>query len=93
MSIRITHVRFAGTTRDHQHIAAVRWVNREDSTKTEDNIVSTIVAWIDKGGKAYSGTGSSEVAVGVVREAGQTPYLRTYADKQWNNNLLSLPTF
>lgn len=28
--------------------------------------------------------------VGVVREAGKAPYLRTYADGNWNNNLLSL---
>ena len=28
--------------------------------------------------------------VGVVRETGKAPYLRTYADGQWNNNLLSL---
>jgi hypothetical protein len=28
--------------------------------------------------------------VGVVREAGKAPYLRTYADGYWNNNLLSL---
>jgi hypothetical protein len=28
--------------------------------------------------------------VGVVREAGNAPYLRTYADGNWNNNLLSL---
>lgn len=28
--------------------------------------------------------------IGVVREAGKAPYLRTYADGQWNNNLLSL---
>lgn len=28
--------------------------------------------------------------IGVVREAGKLPYLRTYADGQWNNNLLSL---
>jgi hypothetical protein len=28
--------------------------------------------------------------VGVVREAGKAPYLRTYADGVWNNNLLSL---
>ncbi len=29
--------------------------------------------------------------VGVVREAGKNPYLRTHADGDWNNNLLSLP--
>jgi hypothetical protein len=28
--------------------------------------------------------------IGVVREAGKAPYLRTYADGIWNNNLLSL---
>lgn len=28
--------------------------------------------------------------LGVVREAGKKPYLRTFADGKWNNNLLSL---
>jgi Protein of unknown function (DUF3892) len=28
--------------------------------------------------------------IGVVREQGKAPYLRTYADGNWNNNLLSL---
>jgi len=28
--------------------------------------------------------------VGVVREANSRPYIRTYADGKWNNNLLSL---
>ena len=28
--------------------------------------------------------------VGVVREAAKAPYLRTYADGQWANNLLEL---
>jgi len=28
--------------------------------------------------------------IGVVREPGKAPYIRTYADGQWNNNLLSL---
>lgn len=28
--------------------------------------------------------------IGVVRETGKLPYLRTYADGKWNNNLLSL---
>jgi len=27
--------------------------------------------------------------VGVVREVGKHPYLRTYADGEWNNNLLA----
>jgi hypothetical protein len=28
--------------------------------------------------------------VGVVRKAGRAPFVRTYADGDWNNNLLSL---
>lgn len=28
--------------------------------------------------------------IGVVREAGKQPYLRTHADGKWNNNLLAL---
>ena len=28
--------------------------------------------------------------IGVVKEVGRLPYLRTYADGKWNNNLLSL---
>ena len=93
MSIRITHIRLSGGIRDHKHITDVRWANQEDSSKTGTSTVPVIVEWIDKGGKAFSGAGSSSVPVGVVREAGQTPYLRTYADSKWNNNLLSLNTF
>jgi len=29
--------------------------------------------------------------IGVVRENGKAPFLRTYADGQWNNNLLAQP--
>lgn len=28
--------------------------------------------------------------IGVVRESGKAPYLRTYADRVWNDNLLAL---
>jgi Protein of unknown function (DUF3892) len=33
---------------------------------------------------------SKRAYIGVVREAGKAPYVRTYADGKWNNNLLSL---
>lgn len=35
------------------------------------------------------GTGK-RAHIGVVRETGKVPYLRTYADGVWNDNLLSL---
>lgn len=34
---------------------------------------------------------NKKVYIGVVREQGKAPYLRTYADGYYNNNLLSLP--
>ena len=33
----------------------------------------------------------SKCYVGVVREANKAPYLRTYADGKWNDNLLAQP--
>ena len=33
---------------------------------------------------------SRRADIGVVRESGKAPYVRTYADGNWNNNLLSL---
>lgn len=35
-------------------------------------------------------TSGKRADIGVVREAGKAPYLRTYADGRWDNNLLSL---
>ena len=35
-------------------------------------------------------TTGKRVYVGVVREAGRQPYLRTYADGKWKDNLLAL---
>src|SRR5438105_4615741 len=31
-----------------------------------------------------------KVYIGVVREVGRNPFLRTYADGKWNDNLLAL---
>ncbi|MBT2504144.1 DUF3892 domain-containing protein [Curtobacterium sp. ISL-83] len=93
MSIRITHIRLSNGVRDHEHITHVRWTNRENGA-TDSSTVATVVDWIDdKNGKAYVGTGTNQVPVGVVRPQGGSAYLRSYADGQWNNNLLSLDTF
>lgn len=34
---------------------------------------------------------SKRAYIGVVKEAGRAPYLRTYADGKWNDNLLAQP--
>jgi len=35
-------------------------------------------------------TTNRKVYIGVVREAGKLPYLRTHADGKWNDNLLAM---
>ncbi len=55
--------------------------------------VPQIIASIDAGTNTFyvrdPNTGK-RANVGVVRPAGHRPYIRTYADGVWNDNLLSL---
>jgi hypothetical protein len=50
-----------------------------------------MVDWINEGGVARVQQGANEVAVGVVKAS--PPYIRTYADGKWTNNLLALPEY
>lgn len=75
----------------HEHIACVRWVNSE-TKKTGENSRAEMVDWIEhKNGKAYVVQGGYRIAVGVVKVT--PPYIRTYADGVWTDNLIALPTF
>jgi hypothetical protein len=75
----------------HEHIASVRWINPE-TNDTGETSRAGMVDWIqNKNGKAYVVSGGYRVAVGVVNAA--VPYIRTYADGVWTDNLLALPTF
>lgn len=72
----------------HEHITHIgnrsaNWIwERERVIESIDNKTNTFyVIDPNNGRKAY---------VGVVRSAGRLPYLRTHADGQWDNNLLSL---
>jgi len=71
----------------HEHITHVgnppQWVwPREDVITSIEAKTNTFFVR-----DPYSGKRSE---IGVVREPGKAPYLRTYADGNWNNNLLSL---
>jgi hypothetical protein len=93
MSIQITHVRFSGYEKTHQTIVRYKWMNTADGA-TGDNDKPSMVAFVDgKQNAVVVGSGSRTVQVGSVHPDSGQPYLRTYADGQWNNNLLSLPTF
>jgi len=93
MAVEITHVRYSGSYKAHETITAYKWTNHQDNTSGSSD-KPTMVDWIDnKGGSAYVRGGGSQAAVGVVRPTSGQPYLRTYADGKWTDNLLALPTF
>lgn len=93
MAIEITHVRFGSTKRTEDEIVRYRWRSVEDGEVNESDKL-TLVDWIDnKNGKAYVGNGAQRVSVGTVHPANGKPYLKTYADGVWTNNLVNLPTF
>jgi len=84
----ITSIRMSpSTANDHEHIAEVRW---EQPGKNNTCTRQAMIDFIDKGNAVY-GHGSPDARVGVVRVT--PPYLRTQADGNWTNNLLSLPRF
>ncbi|GGB90104.1 DUF3892 domain-containing protein [Knoellia flava] len=89
MAIRFTHIHLSGGTQ-HQHITHLWWVN-PGTGATGDNTRAALVAWIEQGNAAFVGTGADRVQVGVVDPPSGPKYLRTYADRQWTNNLLALP--
>ncbi len=91
MAVYITARHMTGGTQ-HEHIARVRWHEATDASKTGENSRQEMVDWIkDKKGDAYVHSGDGRVDVGVVEAS--PPYLRTYANGVWTDNLLSLPTF
>jgi Protein of unknown function (DUF3892) len=88
--IYITEVHMTGGA-GHQHIGAVRWRN-PNGGKCGSMSRAEIVAWIhDKKGDARVREGKRNVKVGVVKA--NPPYIRTYADKTWTDNLLALPRY
>jgi hypothetical protein len=50
-----------------------------------------MVDWIDQGGEAWVTDGRRSVRIRVVRA--HPPYIRTYADGVWSDNLLALPRY
>lgn len=52
-----------------------------------------VIASIDAGTNTFfvlDPLSGARANIGVVRDPNKAPYLRTYADGRWNNNLLSL---
>jgi hypothetical protein len=88
--VYITEVQMSGGS-GHSHIASVRWRNPQGGKCGSSN-VETMVEWLGEAGNtAYVRHGASDVRVGVVKT--RPPYLRSYADGEWSDNLLALPRF
>lgn len=91
MAVRIRCINKAGGDHQdpHEAISHYGWIN-ESSNETGKDDRPTMVAWVEKGGVAYVGTGSSKAYCQVRQSARGTKFLQTVSDGRWSNNLLSL---
>lgn len=76
----------------HTHIAKLMWLDGANG-KADVSTTEQMIEFIDKPNTAQVGGPKGPATIGVVRTAGQKPYLRTHADGQWADNLLALPRF
>lgn len=88
--VQVTHVRMSEGGTRHEHIASVSWLNPE-SGKTGTSTVPAMVEYIHAGNRVYTCDGHRVAVIRVVDA--NPPYIRTYADNSWTDNLLSLPKF
>jgi Protein of unknown function (DUF3892) len=94
MAVRITCIsKDAGNHQNpHEGITHVGWVN-EQTHATGNSTRAAMIKYIEiDHGQAYVKDAHGRIAyVGVVTPLGRSKYLRTYADRVWTDNLLSLP--
>lgn len=88
--VRITCITLSSPNRGYEYITHV------GSPQFARNwTVAEVVQSIDNNSNTFyvqdQATGK-RADVGVVREAGKRPYIRTHADGYYNDNLLSLPS-
>lgn len=87
---RITHIRKPNRMSAHEHITHVgnppSWFwTREEVIKSIEAKTNTFYVLDSSGNRAD---------VGVVYPTdSRSPFLRTYADAKWNDNLLALPEY
>lgn len=84
------------------HLSCIRKPNRFSTHERITHIGNSQQNWlltresaikrIEAGEEAFytvDATTGKKAYLGVVREPGKVPYLRTHADGKWNNNLLA----
>jgi hypothetical protein len=89
--VYITEVHMSNGDTGHEHIAEVKWENPQTS-ESGKSAREVMVEWINRGGDArVRDDAGNDVRVGVVNAT--PPYIRTFADKVWTDNLLALPRY
>lgn len=87
MSVRIVAVR--KNDEKLEAISHYKWVNEQDNnTGITDR--PTMVAWVERGNRAYVSSYEGTVDC-YVNQKGSTKFLQTDADSRSSNNLLNLP--
>jgi hypothetical protein len=90
--VYIYEVHMSGAGTKHEHIGSVRWKN-PDSGQAGQSTREKMVEWISaNSGSAYVCGGNAHIARVEVVNA-DPPYIRTYADGVWTDNLLALPRY
>lgn len=85
-SHQIIAIRKPNRDSTHEHITHVKY---DGYIYPREHVIKLIEAKTDS---FYVMTGFNHSYVGVVRpERPRLPFLRTYADSKWNDNLLALP--
>lgn len=75
----------------HEAIQAYCWVNEQTSESGKTNRPN-MVAWVEKGNKAYVKDALGNIAYCYVRTSSNgNKFLQTYSDGTYTNNLLNLP--
>ncbi|GAN91770.1 hypothetical protein Gbfr_091_001 [Gluconobacter frateurii M-2] len=94
MSVRITCINKDGGNHENPHtaISYLGWIN-EETRETGKSTRLELYDWIkNKNGYAYVRDASGNtVSVGTAETERGTKYVKTYRDKTWTDNLLSLP--
>lgn len=88
--IRITSIHMVGHNH-HQHIQELKWQNVK-SGATGHSTRAAMVDFVRKHPNQAYVAGPTESAYLRVREA-NPPYVQTYADSTWTDNLLALPRY
>jgi hypothetical protein len=90
MSTQVATVQITCVNKPHRASPheAITHVGNSQGKWTKDQVI----AWIEANQyQFYTRDNSGTAWIRVVRESGKRPYLRTYADGRWTDNLLALP--